>query len=87
MNRRELHKWKYNNVRSNELNRDVQMVIQGQCGDVEQINTTNIDPDPPVHRAKKVKGSYLFQRLKFDKTDRQIIFFGLRSHVDKSIEQ
>ncbi len=80
ISRRELGKWKLNNFKSNELDRDVPVVVPEACGIGEVVNEKNIDPNPPTQKAKTIKGKYLIQRLEFNKNDRQIILFGMHTH-------
>lgn len=82
ISRRELHKWKLNNYGSNELSRDVPVVTIAPCEWAEKPNADNLDPDPKIHKGKKFKGRFLTQRLEFNKNDRQIIFFGMHTHVE-----
>ncbi len=87
ISRRELGKWKLNNFFSNELNRDVPVVTIPGCGKVEVPNKDNLDMSPQIQKAKTIKGKYLIQRFQFDKNDRQIIFFGMNTHVETPEEK
>ena len=87
ISRRELGQWKMNNVLSYELDRDVPVVTSPGCGLVEVPNMANLEPAPKDHKGKTFKGRYINQRLVFNKNDRQIILYGVTTHVDSPDEK
>lgn len=87
ISRRELGQWKMNNVLSYELDRDVPVVTSPGCGMVEVPNMANLEPAPKDHKGKTFKGRYINQRLVFNKNDRQIILYGVTTHVDSPDEK
>lgn len=83
VSRRNLLKWKFNNIRSREINRDANIILLGECGKQGELNTHNITQDNPTQTEKVVEGRWLAYKLEFNKTDRQIIFFGVNTNVQE----
>lgn len=81
VSRRNTGKWQFNAVRSNEHDRDDNIILLSDCGKVENFNQDNISVDT-AQKTKEFRGKFLHHRFEFDKNDKQIILFGLDTFTD-----
>ena len=87
VSRRELLKWKFNNIQSREISRDANIMTLGVCGKDQTLNETNVTQDNDIQTEKVFEGHWLGYKLEFNQNDKQIIFFGMNTHVQESDEK
>lgn len=87
VSRRNLLKWKFNNIRSREISRDANIMELGKCGKAQTLNSDNVTQDNETQKSKVFEGHWLGYTLEFNQNDKQIIFFGMNTHVQESNEK
>jgi len=80
VSRRNTGKWQFDALRSNEIDRDDNVIILNDCGKVESFNEANVTFDKNAQETKIVKGKFLHHRFEWDQNDKQIILFALNTH-------